>query len=895
MSITTASGDRLDLTAHTDGANKIDLSQKAVFVFCWHRPTTLPAAAAYLFSLKCDTAGAGQDGLNFGYDSGGGITSTQSINGSVASMLSFGSATLATGKNYALAFYANGITNPTHKSWYADLTVPDAAMTLDNTVTSVDGAPDTCAGTTVSYFNRNSATGANNRGTIGETAEFAVFYAPAGTAAPTDAELAALYNGGNGKPAYLAVPAGYTLLSHMPFAGPTNVATSPWYDTASGQEATATGSPTQTLTAIKGLPLAADYTGITVTDTTSLAGLWEFCKYVDFYPDRRLACVRDRFGTGNHLVAQATANMPVFCAGKAYSVTATTRDNTAHAGFGPTYPAFSQTAAGILRGSTAKATYTNGTSSWVFHFAKQTLGVGSAFLLYLQGGSLHIRIAAGGAVEVLLGGSTLTFSGAICQSSFHTMSVSISKPSGGSAGTATVTVRIDDETVGASQVTGSYSATNGYIQVCGDSTAGAIDAGNALRMKQIRYYTKAATDATHASWCSDFQTDYGTPTHKTNTVVSCASSTLESGASVTGSRGFTHYPKWDVWKSRLYNFSLGGFSEAMDYPLPSGAGTGTFAYNESVGDGTRTANFLAETSSPVRTVALIRTAFTTDFSGTLMGGSSGATRPVATSSHTNGSYFRAATKTAIEAIISAMPTSHKFIFIAQPGSNAIQANGITPTFPVECGYQFIVNLAGWSTLSQSRRKAVFIPPHPRTNGTGTTGIAEMATNRTAILAKLGSYFDAVIDYCSASWPLSNQYGNNSDLTNLSSVTLTATSITRVGKTATVTKNGHGYSTGDIIRVEGTTQTAYNGEWTITVTDANTFTYTGVCGNPTTPATGTSRLCKVYEAKSPCAHISTWYWSQVASEFNRQLGQYLDDSGGSMLSRTRVRARLARSR
>jgi hypothetical protein len=63
------------------------------------------------------------------------------------------------------------------------------------------------------------------------------------------------------------------------------------------------------------------------------------------------------------------------------------------------------------------------------------------------------------------------------------------------------------------------------------------------------------------------------------------------------------------------------------------------------------------------------------------------------------------------------------------------------------------------------------------------------------------------------------------------------SITRTSGTATATVTGHGYSTGDIVNIRGATQAEYNGDPTITVTGADTFTYS-VTGTPATPATGT---------------------------------------------------------
>jgi hypothetical protein len=64
-----------------------------------------------------------------------------------------------------------------------------------------------------------------------------------------------------------------------------------------------------------------------------------------------------------------------------------------------------------------------------------------------------------------------------------------------------------------------------------------------------------------------------------------------------------------------------------------------------------------------------------------------------------------------------------------------------------------------------------------------------------------------------------------------------TSLTRSAGTATATSSAHGFSTGDQINIRGADQAAYNGDFIITVVDANSFTYP-VSGSPTTPATGT---------------------------------------------------------
>jgi len=66
---------------------------------------------------------------------------------------------------------------------------------------------------------------------------------------------------------------------------------------------------------------------------------------------------------------------------------------------------------------------------------------------------------------------------------------------------------------------------------------------------------------------------------------------------------------------------------------------------------------------------------------------------------------------------------------------------------------------------------------------------------------------------------------------------TISSLTRSTTTATATSTAHGYTTGNKVNIRGAAQSEYNGDFTITVVDADTFTYT-VSGSPATPASGT---------------------------------------------------------
>lgn len=105
-------------------------------------------------------------------------------------------------------------------------------------------------------------------------------------------------------------------------------------------------------------------------------------------------------------------------------------------------------------------------------------------------------------------------------------------------------------------------------------------------------------------------------------------------------------------------------------------------------------------------------------------------------------------------------------------------------------------------------------------------------------------------------------------TPISAQTISVTSITRSGTTATViTPNNHNLATGVSVAIDGAVETDYNITATITVTSNTTFTYT-VAGSPTTPATGTIT-----------ASFTTAYIPIIASEF----GVNGNSAGGSQLT------------
>jgi hypothetical protein len=83
---------------------------------------------------------------------------------------------------------------------------------------------------------------------------------------------------------------------------------------------------------------------------------------------------------------------------------------------------------------------------------------------------------------------------------------------------------------------------------------------------------------------------------------------------------------------------------------------------------------------------------------------------------------------------------------------------------------------------------------------------------------------------------------NSVAVGLKSEEVTVT-LTRSSNTATATKTTHGYTSGDKVVISGANEADYNGLHTITVTDADTFTF-AVSGTPDTPATGTIKALKM---------------------------------------------------
>lgn len=92
----------------------------------------------------------------------------------------------------------------------------------------------------------------------------------------------------------------------------------------------------------------------------------------------------------------------------------------------------------------------------------------------------------------------------------------------------------------------------------------------------------------------------------------------------------------------------------------------------------------------------------------------------------------------------------------------------------------------------------------------------------------------------------------------------STTLTCSGSLATGIASAHGFATGDLITIAGADQTEYNGEFQITITGANTYTYAIVCA--TTPATGTITVDKGVELQAKFAlehNHRVWLFNIIA--------------------------------
>jgi hypothetical protein len=84
----------------------------------------------------------------------------------------------------------------------------------------------------------------------------------------------------------------------------------------------------------------------------------------------------------------------------------------------------------------------------------------------------------------------------------------------------------------------------------------------------------------------------------------------------------------------------------------------------------------------------------------------------------------------------------------------------------------------------------------------------------------------------------------------SNVTVT---ITRSGSVATVSHTSHGLSTGDKVQIKSANEFEYNGIYTITKIDSNSYSYTVSGRNPSSPLPSTSRMKSASQNRPQCLH------------------------------------------
>jgi hypothetical protein len=123
---------------------------------------------------------------------------------------------------------------------------------------------------------------------------------------------------------------------------------------------------------------------------------------------------------------------------------------------------------------------------------------------------------------------------------------------------------------------------------------------------------------------------------------------------------------------------------------------------------------------------------------------------------------------------------------------------------------------GWAIRNSSGVFTVFTGPSPGTAGTQFTDFAERMRITSAGLLQFNSGYGSVATaYGCRAWV-------NFDGTANSNLTGT---YSQTGTTVTVTITAHGYVTGQSAYLDFTSGTAVDGTYTVTVTDANTFTLT----------------------------------------------------------------------
>ena len=174
--------------------------------------------------------------------------------------------------------------------------------------------------------------------------------------------------------------------------------------------------------------------------------------------------------------------------------------------------------------------------------------------------------------------------------------------------------------------------------------------------------------------------------------------------------------------------------------------------------------------------------------------------------------------------VTATVTAHGFI----AGDTVIIEGGTVPqhtgTFTVLAAPTPTANTFSYTNSQSVAPSGSYTarPPTLSTKATATVTAHGYSTGQQVVIAGAtptaynGTYTITVVDANTFTYPLTSAPGSN-----------TGTSVTAmIGTTSAIaTSVAHGFATGDSITISGASPTAFNGTYTIAVTDANTFTYT----------------------------------------------------------------------
>ncbi len=880
----------------------IDLAAYSVMHVVWFRPSAAISAIGHFFNIPITgtvTASASTDGIAFGFDASGYPITRQSRNGTTQAVISGISdvSQLVSGATYCLIYHIRRQSAQTarHSVWVGKVGTDSGMVGSASNGTAVGGSStlDSVASQTLSFFNRQNAMDA---GLTGYVADQATFIQDDAVSALSQAQVDAIYASGYGTPSFNAVPAGWTRISDVPFIPFTSGTT--FYDVQQGITLSVAGTPSFDTTNLPNAPRTADLTGLTVSKTGSTLKMLLECGYmVDVMPNRRICHIRDRSGYNGHRTITDAASwrhlawMPDRTSTDIYSNTRSIQGATATG-----YGFYSNTNGGYMY-SNARADFTTGTSTWVFHWSKQNLNF-KTWLVRSDASGWGIFVETDGTIKWTDGTTTKQFTTKIAQSGHHTLTVSISHPSGitGASNTGTITVRIDDDSAGEAQTaTWTPNATRQVSRIGAyDSSS---DDGACCHFRQIRYYENYTfSEADHLAACQDFQTTYGTVYKKRQALLLIGSSTMQGSINVDAARA---WPYWlNTGAYRVYNLSYGGAADAYALFAVSGSITnGPFVNGDSItisgGTASGSATCLAQWDDSGTTYVAVTastatltnaTTATTLTSGSKSCSVTAASTKVSTAAMP--SFLSPAVKSLCNAILAIVPSGQKAVILGQIGSNSYGNFGMVATTGPECYRRFLSSLTYPAGVVC---KKLAMTPHPRrllsTSSPSTQ--AGLGTLAASLATYTGSYWDDVIDYTTDSefntfgTGTGASPGNGSFSTSgnggLSKLVANSGGITVTGQTVSVKCVAHGLSVGDPIRLYYN-NAEYNREWAVaSVVDADNFTITGVCGNPSTLSDGSNiALCKSYEKDTAGkgAHMTTSRHKRIAAYINAKLGPIL---------------------